>query len=78
MLNVLGKMISRQSSEKDGPAGINGGDVETVPSLLSWLQERPETCIAVVGHSAFFQIMTGSRQKMRNCGIVEMYVPCPS
>lgn len=46
-----------------------------ITETIEWLQERPETCIAVVGHSAFFQAMTGSWAKMPNCGIVEIRVP---
>mmetsp|Transcript_77545 Transcript_77545/g.244981 ORF Transcript_77545/g.244981 Transcript_77545/m.244981 type:complete len:241 (+) Transcript_77545:2-724(+) len=43
-----------------------------VEEALQWLRQRPETCIAVVGHSAFFQLMTGSWRKMPNCGISEL------
>jgi len=45
-----------------------------VDQTIQWLRARPETCIAVVGHSSFFQAMTGSCAKMPNCGVMEIDV----
>lgn len=45
---------------------------QRVAELMRWLVARPESCIAVVGHSAFFKAMTGSATKMDNCAIVEI------
>jgi broad specificity phosphatase PhoE len=45
-----------------------------IDQTLQWLTARPETCIAVVGHSSFFQAMTGSCMKLPNCGIMEICV----
>lgn len=37
-----------------------------VAEFKEWLLQRPETCIALVGHSAFFSVMTGL-PKLANC-----------
>lgn len=49
-----------------------------IEETIRWLQRRPETCIAVVGHSAFFQAMTRSWSKLPNCGIMEIRISSSS
>ena len=39
---------------------------QRVADFKQWLLERPETCIALVGHSAFFSTFTGM-PKLANC-----------
>ena len=41
--------------------------VARIAEFKRWLIERPETCFALVGHSAFFQAMTGADSKLENC-----------
>ena len=38
-----------------------------VEEFKRWLLARPETCFALVGHSAYFQAMTGMDRKLQNC-----------
>ena len=38
-----------------------------VEEFKSWLLARPETCFALVGHSAFFMTMTQMERKLSNC-----------
>lgn len=38
-----------------------------------WLINRPESCIAVVGHSAFFRDMLNTELKLKNCE-VKLYI----
>ena len=40
---------------------------ERIGEFKRWLSARPETCFALVGHSAFFQEMTGMDRKLSNC-----------
>jgi len=45
---------------------------ERVPAFLAWLRDRPERCIAVVGHGEFFHGLTealGAAANMRNCEV---------
>ena len=39
---------------------------ERVGEFKRWLLARPESCMAIVGHSAFFASMTG-QPKLANC-----------
>ena len=53
------------------------GDEEVsrrVEGLKQWLLGRPEECIALVGHSAFFAAMTG-RPKLGNCEVRGALLP---
>lgn len=45
-----------------------------VLAFRSWLLQRPEPCIAVVGHSAFFKVFMGASHKLRNCEFCEVVV----
>ena len=38
-----------------------------VDEFKQWLLARPETCFALVGHSAFFMVFTGMERKLHNC-----------
>eukprot|EP00949_MAST-11_sp_MAST-11-sp1_P002857 g2857.t1 len=40
---------------------------QRVAKFQEWLLARPEHCIAVVGHSAFFKSLLGASRKLRNC-----------
>ena len=40
-----------------------------IASFEKWLAEQPETTIAVVGHSHYFQCMLGLNYKFRNCDV---------
>lgn len=40
-----------------------------VDLFLQWLSNRPETCIAVVGHSAYIKTLTKMSRKLNNCEI---------
>lgn len=40
-----------------------------VNRFLLWLQSRPELVICLVGHSAFFRILTAQSQRMENCEV---------
>ena len=40
-----------------------------IASFEKWLDEQPETTIAVVGHSHYFQCMLGLNYKFRNCDV---------
>jgi broad specificity phosphatase PhoE len=59
---------------KDGARSINRESAaktqQRVEMFLKWLSLRPETCIAVVGHSAYIKSLTRMRRKLRNCEIV--------
>ena len=64
---------------RDGEADHRGLVVEPDETLLervslfrSWLADRPERLIAVVGHGMFFYHLTG--QPLRNCEIVTLTV----
>jgi broad specificity phosphatase PhoE len=75
-------------TERWWEGGGGGGDAETrsvqrekmahmhtrVAAFRAWLLARPEGCIAVVGHSAFFKSFMGSWSKPRNCEICEVVV----
>ena len=37
-----------------------------IDEFKRWMLERPETCFALVGHSAFFKEMTGAESKLDN------------
>ena len=76
------------STERWWEGGGGGGDAETrsvqresmahlharVAAFRAWLLGRPESCIAVVGHSAFFKAFMGSWSKPRNCEVCEVVV----
>ena len=67
----------------------NKGDIkaisrEPLPELerrlaafRAMLQARPETRIAVVGHSHFFKRFLGSFFKLPNCGCITIDLPVP-
>ena len=38
-----------------------------IDEFKRWMLERPETCFALVGHSAFFMTMTQMERKLSNC-----------
>jgi len=52
------KVSGKKAAEKDV--------AERVEHFKTWLLARPETCMALVGHSAFFRTMTG-QPKLGNC-----------
>ena len=47
---------------------------QRVAKFQEWLLARPEHCIAVVGHSAFFKSLLGASRKLRNCEVCEILV----
>ena len=42
---------------------------ERVKEFCIWLNNRPETCIAVVGHSSYIKLLTKMSRKLNNCEI---------
>jgi len=45
-----------------------------VGSLRQWIRTRPESRIAIVGHSNFFLEFTGLAEKLKNCEIYKMHI----
>lgn len=37
--------------------------------FTEWLLKRPENCVVVVGHSAFFRDMLNTELKLKNCEV---------
>ena len=40
-----------------------------IASFTEWLLSRPESCIVVVGHSAFFRDLLNTKLKLDNCEV---------
>jgi broad specificity phosphatase PhoE len=61
--------------EKDISEHLHVADINyRVNDFVRDLMERPERCIVVVGHSAFFREMLQTECKMKNCEVRECYL----
>ena len=52
------------------PRSLKTAEEEVAARIVEfkrWLLQRPETCFALVGHSAYFRTMTGMERKLDNC-----------
>lgn len=45
-----------------------------VNDFVRYLCDRPERCMVVVGHSAFFREMLQTECKMKNCEVCECFL----
>lgn len=56
--------------EKDISEHLSISDINSrIEEFKIWLQLRPEKCIVVVGHSAFFRYMIKTHRKLKNCEV---------
>lgn len=63
--------------ERDISEHVHIADMHVrVQAFIDWLVQRPERNIVVVGHSAFFRGLIGTRTGMDNCEVKKVVLSC--